>query len=112
MIAKRKYYPGNLRKAGEKEYAILLSKLISYSKQLEKDIAVPELISISKKIMEKLIELGFKRESNKVNVILKSTTSIEKNKLKIVNIALNAWDTGTEKHKNARKKKKEKKTLQ
>ena len=67
MTAKRKYYPGDLRKAGEKEYAVILSKLIGYTKQLEKKQEKESVLKFVNKIAEKLTELGFKKESNKVN---------------------------------------------
>lgn len=106
MVALRKYYPGDLRKTGEKEYAVILSKLISYSKKFEKDYEIKSQISILKKIIEKLVELGFKRDASKIKTYMKSERLIEKNKSKIIDIALSAWDIGIEKHKIAKTKKK------
>ena len=65
MIAKRKYNPGDTRKAGEKEYAIILSKLIGYTKKLERENDPALMYKLCKKIIEKVCEIGYKRNSNK-----------------------------------------------
>ena len=105
MTAKRKYYPGDLRKAGEKEYAVILSKLIGYTKQLEKEQKKESILKLVNKITEKLTELGFKRESNKVKSLIKNVITSDKYKLNIIEIAYSAWDDGIDKHKNTKAQK-------
>ncbi|NOZ47555.1 MAG: hypothetical protein GXO79_12360 [Chlorobi bacterium] len=111
MTTNRKYYPGDPRKLGEKEYAVILSKLINYANQLTKDNKTEILVGFYNKIIVKLKELGFKKESTKVKNLGKSESIFLKNRLKIAEIALNSWDIGTKKHKLAKTKKKEKENV-
>jgi vacuolar-type H+-ATPase subunit E/Vma4 len=106
MTAKRKYYPGDLRIIGEKEYAVILSKLMSYTKQIDRENKPDVLNKIVEKIIEKLTELGFKKEARQIIQFLKAPNNLYKKTDSIIKISLLAWDTGKEKHELAKINKK------
>lgn len=115
----RKNYPGDVRKPGTKDYAVILANLINYRNQLEMNKDNKQGVELVLKISEKLQELGFKRQSNSVKNIVKRKVNITykdrqdrferlaQKKSEVAEIISECWKMGKEKHDEARMQQKE-----
>lgn len=111
---KRKYYPGDVRRPGTKEYSMILGNLINYKHQLVRENHEQVIGELLLKISVKLKELGFKAASESVKKKVgrkkagKFQNITSKKKDDTVLIAVKAWDEGSDKNERAKVKAKQK----
>ena len=103
MTKTRKNYPGELRQPGTKDYGLILSNLIKYRNQLSLERNETILAKIYAKIAEKLKELGFIKESNKIKKWSKQPEKATKMKAEVDVIATEKWREGKDRHETVRK---------
>jgi hypothetical protein len=115
----RKNYPGDVRRPGTKDYAVILANLINYRNQLEMNKDSKQSVELVLKIAEKLQELGFKRQSNTVKNVIKRKVNItykdrhdkferlDQKRSEVIGIISECWKLGKEKHDEARMQQKE-----
>ncbi|GAA4828492.1 hypothetical protein [Algivirga pacifica] len=113
-MRRRKNYPGDLRQLGTKDYSLILGNLMNYRNQLIRETEDQKIGALFLKISEKLKELGYSKAStqtkNKAGV--KKQGKFEnitlKKKKEVVEISLECWKEGKEKHEEAKRINKEK----
>ncbi|NJO03531.1 MAG: hypothetical protein HC880_19280 [Bacteroidia bacterium] len=110
---KRKYYPGDTRQPGTKEYSMILGNLINYKHQLSREDNEQKIGELLLKVSVKLKELGFKTASDAVkrkvgrrkfgkfqNITLKKRNDT-------IDLALKCWEDASEKNEKAKLKPKD-----
>ena len=111
---KRKHYAGDVRVPGTKDYALILTNLMSYKHKLDREQDDQKIGYFIIKIGEKLKELGFGGASKIVKKKAgrrkqgKFQDITDKKKQDTIEIALKNWEVGREKQDEARDKQKEK----
>ncbi len=108
MAKKRRNYPGDLRTPGTKDYGVILSNLIKYKNELVLEQEEYKTIALFLKIAEKLQELGFKKDSNKVKRRAESSEKLDKKRTEIMKIASEKWKEGKQKHDAVKAEEKQK----
>lgn len=103
MSKTRKNYPGELRQPGTKDYGLILSNLIKYRNQIALEKNEETLARIFAKIAEKLKELGFIKESNKIKKWSKEAAKTLKKKMQVETISTEKWREGKQRHETVRK---------
>lgn len=107
---KRKYYPGDLRQLGTKEYSMILGNLIHYKHQLAQETHEQKVGELMAKIALKLKELGYisEAESLKKKVGRRKEGKYQditlKKKNDAVNLAIKCWEKASEKNEQAKQK--------
>jgi len=109
---------GVKRKPGTKDYALILSSLISNRNEMMRSTDPEETIRIYLKISEKLQELGFTKQGQQVKDLIKRKVNItyklrddalenlDAKKAKVNELVVTYWPIGNEKHLEAKSKKK------
>lgn len=101
---KRKNYPGDPRVPGTKDYALILTNLMSYSNKLTLEKDEKKVASLLKKVAEKLKELGFAQSSKSMKSKAKAPDQAVKKMAEIVDTLNEKWRAGKEKHEEAKDK--------
>ena len=104
---KRKNYPGDPRIPGTKDYALILTNLMSYSNKLTLEQDEKKVASLLKKVAEKLKELGFLQVSKSIKTKSKSPEAAMNRMTDIVETLNEKWRQGKEKHEKAKEKQKD-----
>jgi hypothetical protein len=114
----KKNYPGYTRTPGTKDYALILSSLMSRRNTLIRSENPEEITELFLIISQKLQELGFQKQATsiklkvkrKVNITYKwkedRFENIDEKKEGVVNTATECWTLGKEKQDLAKAKKK------
>ncbi len=104
---KRKNYPGDPRVPGTKDYALILTNLMSYSNKLTLEKDEKRVASLLRKVSEKLKELGFNQASKSVKSKAKTPDAVIKKMPEFVEMLNEKWRSGRDKHEEAKEKIKE-----
>ena len=111
MEKQRRNYPGEKRKVGTKDYALILGNLIKYYNNLLR-CSWPddknEIKDLLGKISIKLRELGYKKESTFVKSRLKNENNMPEKIQQTAGIAVKVWELAKSKHETAKQMKKRK----
>ncbi len=111
---KRKYYPGDIRKPGTKEYSMILGNLINYKHQLVREEEEQKVGDLLLKVSVKLKELGYKSASESVKKKVgrrkagKFQGITAKKKHDTIELAVKCWEEATEKNERAKTRAKSK----
>ena len=107
---KRKYYPGDIRQPGTKEFSMILGNLINYKHQLVREDNEQKIGDLMLKITVKLKELGYKSASETVKKKIgrrklgKFQGINTKKKQDTIDIAVKVWEEASEINDNAKQK--------
>ncbi len=108
LTKKRKYYPGDVRKPGTKEFSMILGNLIHYKHQLVREENDQKIGDLLLKISMKLKELGYKSVSESIKKKVgrrkagKFQNITSKKKLDTVEIAVRCWEEASKKNERAK----------
>jgi hypothetical protein len=111
---KRKYYPGDVRQVGTKEYSMILGNLINYKHQLVPEADEQKVGDLMLKVSLKLKELGYESEYKSIKKKLgrrkngryQEITSKKKNDT--INTAIKVWEEANQNNEEAKVKNKRK----
>lgn len=109
---KRKYYPGDERQIGTKEYSMILGNLINYKHQLVSEKDEQKVAQLMFKISLKMKELGYESEHKGIRKKLgrrkngKYQDITSKKKNSTIETAVKVWEDANQKNELAKKNKK------
>ncbi len=109
---KRKYYPGDVRQTGTKEYSMILGNLINYKHQIVSEKEEQKVAKLMFKIALKIRELGYESEHKSIRKKLgrrkegKYQDITSKKKNDTIEIAVKVWEDGNQKNEEVKKARK------
>ncbi|MDX2305126.1 MAG: hypothetical protein NW226_20110 [Microscillaceae bacterium] len=107
---KRKFYPGDIRQAGTKEFSMILGNLINYKHQLVREENEQKIGDLMLKIATKLKELGYKAASEAIKKKVgrrksgKFSGITPKKKQDTIDIAVKCWEEASLINESAKEK--------
>ncbi len=111
---KRKYYPGDVRRIGTKEYSMILGNLINYKHQLVPESNEQKVGDLMARIALKLKELGYESEAKSIKKKVgrrknnKYQDITLKKKNDTVAIAIKVWEEANQLNETAKEQNKRK----